>query len=186
MLVFGKPRGEKYHTRTIEMNTYDYDGTRYVAEGTLTDYRYKEYHMATGEKRDPGILHQMVIYLLVNRSNLEIEDLQVEMPVVPNENCLETIHCLEAARGLRVVGGFTGKVRDIAGGNKGCNHLVALLTAMGPSVMQGYGAYQDHKFPTFLLDNFEMLMNTCRIWQEEGPLVQKLKALRKEGEKGAP
>jgi hypothetical protein len=185
MLVFGKPRGDKYHTRTIEMNTYDYDDTRYVVEGCLTDYRYKDYHLATGEKRGPGILHQMVIHLLVNRANLEIEDLQVEMPVIPNEECLETIHCLEQARGLKVAGGFTAKVKDMAGTDKGCNHLVALLTAMGPSVMQGYGAYQDHKSATFLLENFEILMNTCRIWREDGRLVQTLKNLREKRQEEA-
>jgi hypothetical protein len=136
--------------------------------------------MATGEERTPGILHQMIVSLLVNKKSLEIEDLQVEMPVIPRGDCLETIHCLEEAKGLKVASGFTAKVKDIGGGIKGCNHLVALLTSMGPSVMQGYGAYCDHKIPGFLLENFHFLMNTCRVWRDGGPLIGILEEKRKE------
>ncbi|NPU84791.1 MAG: DUF2889 domain-containing protein [Syntrophaceae bacterium] len=181
MLVFGKPRGEKYHTRTIETTSYDYDERRFVVEGCLTDYRFKDYHLATGEERSGGILHQMIVCLLVNKASLEIEDLQVEMPVIPRDECLETIDCLDPVKGMKIVGGFSAKVKDIAGGTKGCNHLVALLTAMGPSVMQGYGAYHDHRSPNFLAENFQILMNTCRTWREDGPLVGILEDKRKAG-----
>jgi hypothetical protein len=176
MSLFGKPKGEKYHTRTIEMNTYEYDDLMFVIEGCLTDHRFKEYQLATGEKKSPGIMHQMIIHLLVSKTNLEIKDLHVEMPAVPLEECRETINSMEPVKGLRITGGFTSKIKDIAGGDKGCNHLVALLTAMGPSIIQGYGSYYDHKIPGFLLDNFKILMNTCRIWREGGPLINFLKA----------
>ena len=175
MLIFGKAKGEKYHSRTIEMATYEYDDFRFVTEGILTDYRFKEYHLATDEKKSPGILHQLIIHLLVNKTNLEIGDLHVKMPVIPSEYCLETINCLDPVKGLRITGGFTSKVKDIAGGDKGCNHLVALLTSMGPSIVQGYGAYYDYKIPRFIADNFEMLVNTCRTWREGGPLVNILR-----------
>jgi hypothetical protein len=175
MLIFGKPRGEKYHSRAIEMATYEYDDLRFVTEGILTDYRFKEYHLATDEKKSPGILHQMIIQLLVNKTNLEIENLHVEMPVIPSEYCLETINSLDHVKGLRITGGFTSKVKDIAGGVKGCNHLVALLTSMGPSIIQGIGAYYDHKIPRFLPENFEIIVNTCRTWREEGPMVNMLR-----------
>jgi len=68
MSLFGKPNGKKYHTRTIEVNTYEYDEQRLVVEGCLTDHRLQEFYLATGEKRSPGILHQMIIHLLVIRA----------------------------------------------------------------------------------------------------------------------
>lgn len=175
MSIFGKPKGEKYHTRTIEISTYKYDDLRFAVEGILTDYRFKEYQLGSGEKRLPGILHQMIIHLLINKTTLEIEDMHVEMPAVPTEACLETINCLNPVKGLNITGGFISKVKDIAGGNKGCSHLVALLTSMGPAIIQGYGAYYDHKVPGFLLDNYAMLINTCWTWRAEGPLVKKFK-----------
>jgi hypothetical protein len=175
MSLFGKPKGEKYHTRTIEISTYEYDDLSFAVEGSLADHRFKEYQLGSGEKRLPGILHQMIIHLLVNKTTLEIEDLHVEMPVVPTEACLETINSLDPVKGLGITGGFTSKVKNIAGGDKGCNHLVALLTSMGPAIIQGYGAYCDHKVPGFLLDHYNMLINTCRTWRAESPLVKGLK-----------
>jgi len=185
MLAFGKPKGEKYHTRTIETATFDFDDGRFVVEGTLTDRRFLDYSLASGETKPPGILHQMVVHLLVNKKSLAIEDIEVTMPVVPGEECRETSGCLAPAKGLKVTGGFTAKVKDIAGGVKGCNHLVSLLTALGPSVFQGYGAYIDHNFPGFLLDHFDILTNTCRTWRADGPLVENLKEQRelRRGEK---
>ena len=185
MLIFGKPRGEEYHSRTIETGTYDYDDARFVTEGILTDRRFKAYHLATGDEKQPGILHQMAVRLLVGKADLVIRDLEVEMRVIPREECREMTHCLDPVKGLRIVGGFTAKVREIAGGDKGCSHLVALMTALGPAVIQGYGAYCDHNIPDFVLDHYEFLMNTCRNWREDGPLVAMLKVKREAKREGA-
>lgn len=175
MSLLGKPKGKKYHTRAIEVNTYEYDEQRLAIEGCLTDHRFQEYHRATGEKRSPGIVHQMIIHLLINTTTLEIEDLHVEMPVVPFEECLETISSLEPVKGLRIIRGFMSKVKTLVGSGNGCQHLLELLTAMGPSTVQGYAAYNDHKFPSFILDKINMLVNTCWTWRAEGSFMKFIK-----------
>ncbi len=175
MNLFGKPKGKKYHTRTIEVNTYEYDEQRLVVEGCLADQRLQEYHLATGEKRLPGLLHQMIIHMLVNKTTLEIEDLHVEMPAVPREECLETINSLEPVKGLRIKHGFTSKVKALAGSGKGCNHLAELLTAMGSSTIQGYAAYKLQESSKFTPNMFDMLLNTCWTWRAEGALVNFIK-----------
>jgi hypothetical protein len=182
MSVFGKPDGDKCHTRSIQTSTYDYDERSLAVTGCLTDHRFQDFQMATGEKRSPGILHQMIIRLLVNKTTLQIEDLLVEMPVVPGEDCLDTAGSLDAVRGLRITGGFTAKVKALAGSGKGCQHLVALLTAMGPSTVQGYAAYNDHKSPGFILGKLHMLADTCRTWRSEGPLLNLLKKIKADKE----
>lgn len=48
------------------------------------------------------------------------------MPVVPGEECLEAAGSLDSVKGLRITGGFTAKVKSLAGNGKGCQHLVAL------------------------------------------------------------
>jgi hypothetical protein len=183
MSLFGKPRGVKYHTRTIEVNTYEYDEQRLAVEGCLTDHRSQEYHLATGEKRSPGILHQMVIHLLVSKTTLEIEDLHVEMPAVPREECLETINSIAPVKGLRITRGFASRVKALVGSGKGCNHLVVLLTSMGSSTIQGYAAYKLQKSPRFISDMINMLLNTCWTWRADGPLInfikEKIEAERK-------
>jgi hypothetical protein len=175
MDLFGKPKGKKYHTRTIEVNTYEYDKQRLVVEGCLTDHRLQEFYLATGEKRSPGILHQMVIHLLVNKTTLEIEDLHVEMPAVPREECLETSNSLETVKGLKITSGFTSRVKTLVGGGKGCQHLLALLTSMGSSAIQGYAAYKLQESPRFISDMIPMLLNTCWTWRAEGPLINYIK-----------
>jgi hypothetical protein len=171
MSLFGTPNGKKYHTRTIEINTYEYDEQRLVVEGCLTDHRLQDFYLATGEKRSPGLLHQMIIHMLVNKTTLEIEDLHVAMPTVPREECLETINSLDAVRGLRITRGFTSKVKALVGSGEGCNHLVALLTSMGSSTIQGYAAYKLQESSRFTSDMINMLENTCWTWRAEGPLM---------------
>jgi hypothetical protein len=121
----------------------------------------------------------MAIRLLINCSNLLIEDIDVELLSVPREFCRETIECLASIKGLTITKGFTAKVKKLAGGNKGCTHLVELLLAMAPAVIQGYASYQSKKPEVFDPNRAKMilqfLVNTCRAWREDGPLVEMLK-----------
>ena len=123
-------RGRKVHTRNIEVSTYAYDGQRIVVEGILKDDRFQESHPIIGETFPSGVIHHMAIRLLVNCSNLLIEDVDVDLISVPVAVCRETIDCLASIKGLTVTKGFTLKVKKLAGGNNGCVHLVELLLAM--------------------------------------------------------
>ena len=184
MSLFGKRKGKKYHTRNIEINTYEYDNERIAVEGCLTDHRLQEYYLATGERRLPGILHQMIIHLLVNKTSLVIEDLHVAMPAVPREDCLETKKSLESVKGLRITRGFTAKVKELVGKGRGCNHLVELLTAMGASAIQGYVAYRLQEPARFKSDLLDMVQDTCWTWRAEGSLVKDIKERIKAERKG--
>jgi len=174
-----KSKGKKLHTRNIEVTTYDYDGQRIIVEGFLKDDRFQETHAITGETFPSGVMHHMTIRLLVNCSNLLIEDVDVDLISVPREVCRETIDCLAPIKGLTITKGFTSKVKKMAGGNKGCTHLVELILAMAPAVFQGFGAHQSQKPANFDSDHakmiFQFLVNTCRAWREDGPFVEMFK-----------
>jgi hypothetical protein len=117
----------------------------------------------------------MIIHLLVNKTTLEIEDLHVEMPAVPREECLETSNSLETVKGLKITSGFTSRVKTLVGSGKGCQHLLALLTSMGSSAIQGYAACKLQESPRFISDMIPMLVNTCWTWRAEGPLINYIK-----------
>jgi hypothetical protein len=91
---------------------------------------------------------------------------------------------METVKGLRITSGFTLRVKALVGSGKGCNHIVALLTAMGSSTIQGYAAYKLQESPRFIPDMINMLVDTCWTWRSEGPLInyikEKIKAERKE------
>jgi len=174
-----KSKGKKLHTRNIEVTTYDYDGQRIIVEGILKDDRFQDSYLMTGEKFPRGAIHHMAIRLLVNCSNIMIEDVDVEMISVPREVCREAVDCLAQIKGLIITKGFTLKIKNIAGGNKGCTHLVELLQAMAPAVFQGFAAHQAQKKTSFNSDQAKLilrfLVNTCHAWREGGPFVEMFK-----------
>jgi hypothetical protein len=171
-----KSKGKKLHTRTIEVTTYDYDGQRIIIEGLLKDDRFQDSYVITGETFPKGVIHHMVVRLLVNCATLSIEDIDVDLVAVPREVCRETVDCLAPVKGLTITKGFTAKVRKAAGGVKGCTHLMELIQAMAPAVFQGLGAHRSQKPSNFDSDRAQMmlhfLLNTCRTWREDGPLVE--------------
>jgi hypothetical protein len=174
-----KSKGEKLHTRKIEVTTYGYHGQRIIVEGFLKDDRFQESHVITGETFPRGVVHHMAIRLLVNCSNLLIEDVDVDLISVPREVCRETIDCLAPIKGLTVTKGFTSQVKKLAGGNKGCTHLVELILAMAPAVFQGFGAHQSQNPSNFDSNHvkmiFQVLVNTCRVFRDDGPFVEMCK-----------
>jgi len=172
-------RREKIHTRNIEVSIYEYDGQRIIVEGVLRDDRYQPFYTVTGGTYPAGVLHHMSIRLLVNCSSLQIEDVETDLMSVPRETCRETAGCLAPIRGLSVTRGFTSKVKSLAGGNRGCTHLVELLLAMAPAVFQGVAAYQtrnhealDQEYAKRIV---RYLVNTCHAWREDGPFVTSLR-----------
>lgn len=175
MSFFGKSEGKKYHTRTKETSVYEYDEQRFVIEGCLTDRRPHAYHSAAAGKRPPGILHEIVVHLLVDKTTLEIEDLHVEMPVVPDKACLEMINSIEPVKGLRIEGGFMSKIKTLAGPGKGCTHLIELLMEMASSSIQGRIAYKQDQAPIPKTEIITLMTDTCWTWRAGGPLVNLLR-----------
>jgi hypothetical protein len=172
-------RGKKLHTRTLELTTYDYDAQRIIVEGFLIDDRFQDSHSILGPVFPAGVMHHMVMRLLVNCSNFMIEDIDAELKYVPQDVCNETANCLALIKGTTITRGFTSKVKKLAGGNRGCIHLVELLLAMAPAVFQGVRSHQS-RTPSPAdadLEKFvsQSLLNTCYIWREDGPSMEKVR-----------
>ncbi len=182
MQKYWQSKGKKVHSRNIDVSTYEYDGQRIVVEGILRDDRFQDTYLMTGEKCPPGAIHHMAIRLLINCSNLQIEDVDVEFITVPREICRETLNCLDKIKGMTIARGFTVEVKKLAGGSKGCTHLVALLLSMAPAIFQGYAAYQAQKPASPDPERARMillfLLNTCHAWREDGPNVELFKKLQ--------
>ncbi len=175
-------KGQKLHTRKIDIATYEGAEDSIVVEGILKDDRLTESYNQAGEIMPPRTLHQMIIRIEVKGSQLVIENIEVEMPTLPHDVCEETCKCLESVKGLKVVSGFSSKLKAIAGGTQGCNHLVALMAVMAPAVVQGafsrlaQKSYAPQIGVTKAIKRFK---NTCWAWRENGPLIEELKDLIK-------
>ncbi len=179
MQSFWKDKGEKLQTRNITVTSYEYDDQRIIVEGFLKDDRFQESGVITGETFPRGVIHHMAVRLLINCSGLVIEDVACEFFSVPREFCRETIECLAPIKGMTITKGFTARVKNLVGGNKGCAHLVELLLAMAPAAIQGYASYQSKRPVTHSPEHSKMilhfLVDTCHAWRENGPLVELLR-----------
>lgn len=187
-----KLAGEPAHNRKIDISTYSADESHIITEGRLTDIRLKDYYKFTGERVDAGILHDMSLVLLIRTPEMVIEDLEVIIDTVPRNDCLLIAESLEPVIGMSVTGGFTSKVRETAGGTKGCTHLLNLIVTMAPAIMQGYWAYIYQQKPDLSKISSRNrsgsmsrgLKNSCFTWREEGEAYQKMVKLFKDKRNG--
>lgn len=174
---------QKIHTRNINVAIYTCGDDAIVVEGWLKDDRLINSYRSGGDVVQPGVVHNMIIRMKVRGPALVIEDIDVEMPTVPNDGCLETRRSLEPVKGMSIVSGFTVKVKELVGGAKGCAHLVALLMAMAPAAVQGAWSAatrrpnESRELKTY---SVERLKNTCYIWRSDGPAFKKYKQSIKE------
>jgi len=171
------------HDRLIETTTYYVDEDHILCAGRLRETRHVDYYKFTGEKVEAGILHGLTILLLVKVPSLTIEEIEVSMDNVPRFECKEVEQCLAPVKGMAIRGGFSSRVREIAGGEKGCTHLLHLIITMAPAVLQGFWASRYRKkpdVPSLSSSSAKMgnsIKNTCYVWREEGPAFQKLKKI---------
>ena len=76
-------------------------------------------------------------------------------------------------KGLPIVSGFTNRVKDRVGGNKGCAHFVALITAMASAAVKGAWAAMTSKPgdpATYLPGAVDRIKDTCRVRHSDRPM----------------
>ena len=103
-------KGRKIHARNIEISTYEYDDEYIVVEGELKEDALIAIYIS-GEKHQPHTVHNMIIRMLIECSSLTIKEINVEMPGIPYDECIETSNSLDMIKGLRISPGFTSKVK---------------------------------------------------------------------------
>lgn len=175
-----KRSGDKIHSREITMSTYEAGENAVIVEGELMEKRLRDYFLLSGEKRPSGVLHNMIIRLLLEGPELIIREIEVEMPGIPREECAELVNSLEPVKGLSISSGFTKKAKELAGGVRGCHHLLTLLLSMAPAAVQGYWSLRASRPVPADRESRKrhaayLPLNSCRVWREDGPLVQKIR-----------
>lgn len=180
-----KINGEPIHRRLLSLWTYPGAEGEIIVEGSLKDERFQVVYDLSGGKRDEGVIHDLWIRLLVGGVPLRILDAEAEMPQVPRERCRETQESVKRIIGLEIRSGFGERVHKLIGGVKGCAHLTHLLTVLAQEALHGYWTHVSRtpKPPPRSLEDIDGLayiINSCRLWRENGPLVKDLRALIEE------
>lgn len=176
-----KPTGEPIHSRLLNLKSYPAGEGEIIVEGSLKDERFQAIYDHSGAKREEGVIHHLVIRLLVGGTPLRILDAEAEMPHVPRERCRETQDSVKRIAGLEIRSGFGERVHKLIGGVEGCAHLTHLLIVLVQEAVHGYWTHKMRKPeppPKSLedIDGLAYLINSCRLWRENGPLVQEILA----------
>ncbi len=169
---------KKVFSRIIDITCYEDGQDSIIVEGEIKDTRLCQYYLVTGEKKEPGILHNMKVTMRVNGNALTISDMHVDVKHYPREECIDANKNIQNLNGLSITRGFTKAVKDILGGTKGCTHVVNCILAMAPAAVQGYWAYKAQKPVTKEFANqgsmSHYLIDTCYVWRKDGPMIKRL------------
>jgi hypothetical protein len=179
-LVDAIKKENRLHRRVLDMSTYALDDEKVVVEGTLRDERFRPIYELSGQKREKGVVHHMIIRLVVGGLPLRILDAEADMPHVPMPLCVTTRESVRKIIGLKIKSGFGEKVHKLIGGVEGCAHLTHLLTVMVQEALHGYWTHKMRKPepPPGSLEEIEglsYLLNSCSMWRKDGPIMQEIK-----------
>lgn len=175
-----KINGNPIHSRSLDLKTYPLDEDTIIVEGWLKDERFKRGYGLDGRVRKEGLVHHMVVHLLVGGMPPTIFDAEVEMPHVPHDLCPSTQDSIKKTIGLEIKSGFGESVHKMIGGIEGCAHLAHLVMVMGQEAVHGYWTHKMGKRPSVPrsleeIEGLPQLINSCRLWRKDGPLLRKLK-----------
>ena len=185
MSILKEMMREKIHSRNITMDTWMADEDHIIVEGRLFEERCRDYILLSGEKKEGGVLHHMVVRMKLKIPGLLICDIETELLAVPRDGCHKIHDSLNALKGERLEKGFTRRVHELLGGVRGCTHLNHLVITMAPAAMQGFFALnasrghvsdKDRAGEESRLRRMErMLADSCYAWSEDS---EALKGLR--------
>ena len=168
---------EKIHNRNLDISSYIIGEDHILVTGEFKEKNLVTVYEKSGKIIEPNIFHHMQIQLLVKCSELKIVSIKTKIPEAPHDDiCKEMEKSLDEIKGLVIGPGFTSKVKNIAGGIKGCVHLTTLLLSMAPAVLQGYWIFrgkEQKREDTSEFDVGEFLIDTCWAWRKDGPVVKK-------------
>ena len=168
------------HERKMDFRTYPVDEDRVLVEGSLRDERFVQGYNWDGTTRIPGVVHHMHVRLLVGGMPPVILDAEAEMPGVPHEICPTTHDSVKKVIGVNITAGFSWAVKKRLGGIEGCVHLMHLIIAMGPAALHGYWNHKSREkrpVPKSIEDfpGLSVLINSCRLWAKDGPLISMIR-----------
>ncbi len=170
----------KIHSRTISLSSYPLKKSEIIVEGILLDERFQKVFTLSGDVKEPGVVHHIEVRLLICDNPLRIVKAEAEMPHIPMDECRESLELIGYVEGVEIGRGFSKKVRTLTGGTKGCTHLAHLLTVMSQEIVHGWMTDKRKKkrpLPKSLehVKERDFLINSCRMWTENGPKMRELK-----------
>ena len=175
---------EEVHTRRYETRVYRLSAEELLVRAAVSDTKPPGLYIE-GDPDDLEI-HQMQIELRVAYPNLVITSARVVFETHPHTTCPLISDGYGKLVGLSIRRGFTAKIRELFGGDRGCTHTNALLQAMAPAVVQSVWSLSVRDGTTLSGNRSRLTpaerdqriagnLNTCHVWADDGAHVEKLR-----------
>ncbi len=163
------------HRRTITTDVYERED-HVVVIAKLQDER-----PWAGDGSIPRLVHSMELAVVVRLEDMVIVDAVADMEAYPHAECTRIEPTFHDLVGLAIGRGYMSVVAERFGRQRGCSHLEFLARALGPVVIQGVASAGARRFergegvhPFRDENSFRFLANSCHIWAEDGPGLQKV------------
>lgn len=181
------------HDREYRVRAFRLGPDRLLIQGAIRDQKPPGLYLQADP--EPLTVHHMQLSMEISFPDLTIVGADTHFEQHPNEECPSITAHYGSLVGLSIARGFTHKVRELFGGPRGCTHTTALLQAMAPVAMQCFWSMRsaeaklsgkpepmlshgDNGEDHALDESWRLIVNTCHVWDENGPVV----AARKAGE----
>lgn len=187
------------HDREYRVRAFRLGPDRLAIQGAIRDQKPPGLFIQSDP--EPLTVHHMQLSMEISFPDLIIVGAQTHFEQHPNEECPSITAHYEEMVGLSIARGFSRRVRELFGGPRGCTHTTALLQAMAPVALQCFWSMRSaaakaagepepmlrrdsdnnaETKPTDPLDDsWRLIVNTCHVWDEDGPVVAAI-------ESGAP
>ncbi|MEO5842423.1 MAG: DUF2889 domain-containing protein [Acidimicrobiales bacterium] len=171
------------HRRTIDIEAFD--APEHLE---LVCYFLDERPWAASEHH---VVHQMELEVDVRKADLVITRAEARMVRFPHTECPDITPKFGELVGVSIARGYNRAVQERFIGIAGCTHLEFMARALGPAVVQaaqsakGYERITSGAAPRDIVVT-PFMRNTCHVWRDGGPAMDKIDAGWRPGLGGFP
>ena len=175
------------HDREYRVRAYRLASDRILIRGGVRDQKPPGLYIS--HDPDPILVHHMVVEMEVSFPALVIERCEVTFESYPHGTCPTITEHYRSLEGVSIARGYSGRVRELFGGPRGCTHTTALLLAMGPVAVQCTWSMFSAELPEgdspslrmrlfegSVDDTWRMNIGSCHEWAEDGPATRRAEA----------
>ena len=152
------PRSPLHH-RQISVHGYSRDDGNFDIEGHLQDTKAIDFKLQSGVRLAGEPVHSMRLRITIDRT-LTIVDAEASSDAVPYEGyCEQIAPDYKKLVGLAIRPGFSGLVRKLFAGTRGCTHITDLIGIVATTAFQTVAGHipQDSEVLPFQLDKCHAL-----------------------------
>jgi len=174
------------HVRDYEVRAFRLSPSRMLMRGAVRDRKPAGLYIP-GDP-DPLVLHHMNVDLEVTFPEMMIDKVSVTFGAHPEPECPNIVPAFDQLVGTSVSRGFNRRLRELVGGPLGCTHVLALLTAMGPVVVQCIWSMRaaaaadgapmkprEQMTDAEIEESVRYNRNSCHVWADEGPAMVRVR-----------